>query len=73
MNEFLVEDADYDGYIELPAIRTSNQLPSKVITFSKAMSEKCNDFDCWIVFYEYDKEFERLWNNPKQYNHVPQK
>ena len=64
---FLVENAVFDGYIELPVIKTSNELPEKVVTFSKAMSKSWSDFDCWIVFYEHDKEFERLWNNPKQY------
>ena len=64
---FLVEDADFDGYIELPVIKTSNELPEKVVTFSKAMSKSWTDFDSWVVFYEHDKEFERLWNNPKQY------
>ena len=64
---FLVENADYDGYIELPVIKTSDKLPKKVVTFSKAMTKSWTDFDCWVVFYEHDKEFERLWNNPKQY------
>ena len=64
---FLVENADYDGYIELPVIKTSDKLPKKVVTFSKAMTKSWTDFDCWVVFYEHDKAFERLWNNPKQY------
>ena len=64
---FLVENADFDGYIELPVIKTSDKLPEKVVTFSKAMSKSWSDFDRWVVFYEHDKEFERLWNNPKQY------
>ncbi len=64
---FLVESADFDGYIELPVIKTSDRLPYKLITFSKAMSGKCTDYDNWIIFYEHDKGFERLWNNPKQY------
>ena len=64
---FLVENADYDGYIELPVIKTSNLIPEKVVTFSKAMSKAWNDFDCWVVFYEYDRDFERLWNKPKKY------
>lgn len=42
-------------------------MPEKVITFSKAMSEKCQDFDCWVVFYEHDKNFERFWNRPDKY------
>ena len=64
---FLVENADYDGYYELPVIRTSDRLPDKVITFSKAMSKTWDDFDCWVVFYEHDRDFERLWNKPRQY------
>ena len=64
---FLVENAEFDGYIELPVIKTSDKLPRKVVTFSKAMTKSWTDFDCWVVFYEHDKEFERLWNNPKQY------
>ena len=46
MNAFLVENADYSGYIELPVIKTSNLLPNKVVVFSRAMSEKWKDFDC---------------------------
>lgn len=64
---FLVENADFDGYIELPVIKTSDELPEKVVAFSKAMSKSWSDFDCWVVFYEHDKKIERLWNNPKQY------
>lgn len=64
---FLVEDTDYDGYIELPKIRTSNLLPDKIVPFSMAVSRKWKDFDCWVIFYEHDVKFERLWNNPKQY------
>lgn len=64
---FLVKDTDYDEKIELPCIKTSQKLPNDVITFSKAMSKSCKDFDKWVVFYEHDKNFERLWNNPKAY------
>ena len=66
-HSFLVEKADYDGYFELPKIRTSSQLPDSVITFSKAMARTWKDFDCWVMFYEHDVKFERLWHNPKQY------
>ena len=67
VHAFLVENADFDGYIELPVIKTSDKVPEKVVTFSKAMSKSWSDFDCWVVFYEHDRKFERLWNNPKQY------
>jgi len=64
---FLVENADYSGGIELPCIKTSQKLPNNVITFSKAMSKACKDFDRLVIFYEHDKNFERLWNNPRVY------
>ena len=64
---FLVENAEYDGKYELPVIKTSNLIPDRVVTFSKAMAKSWTDFDCWVVFYEHDKNFERLWNNPKAY------
>lgn len=63
----MVEKADYEGYIELPKIRTSTLIPEKLIPFSKAMAKTHTDFDCWVMFYEYDIKFERLWHNPKQY------
>lgn len=64
---FLVENADYDGDLELPCIKTSSQLPNKLIPFSKAVSAAENDYDQWVMFYEHDRNFERLWNNPHKY------
>ncbi len=64
---FLVQNANYDGYIELPVIKTSDDLPKKIVTFSKAMRKTYSDFDAWVAFYEYDRFFERFWNNPKRY------
>ena len=66
-HSFLVKEADYEGYIELPKIKTSNLIHKKLVPFSKAMSKSWNDFDCWVMFYEHDVKFERLWNNPKRY------
>lgn len=66
-HSYLVEDADYEGYIELPKIKASNLIPQKLVPFSKAMSKTWEDFDCWVMFYEHDVKFERFWNNPKQY------
>lgn len=66
-HSFLVKDSDYGGYIELPKIKTGNVLPEKLVPFSKAMSKSWKDFDCWVMFYEHDAKFERLWNNPMQY------
>lgn len=65
LNSFLVENAEYEGCFELPKLKTSALLPEKVITFSKAIDRKFKDFDCFVIFYEDDEKFERLWNNPK--------
>ena len=62
---FLVEKANYEGIEEIPCIKTSKLIPARVITFSKAISSK--DYNQWIVFYEYDENFIRLWNNPRKY------
>lgn len=62
---FLVENAEFDGLFEIPVIRTSNLLPKKLITFSKAM--RSEDYDCWVCFYEHDDVINRFWNNPKNY------
>lgn len=64
-NAFLVEDADYAGYLELPIIKWGIFKPEKLIEFSKAISFE--DFSCWVHFYEDDNAFERIWRNPKKY------
>ena len=62
---FLVNNATYDGFLEIPVIKPIDQLPNRLIPFSKAM--KTNDYDQWVHFYENDCGFERVWNNPKRY------
>lgn len=63
---YLVENATYVGEDEIPIIKSSSKIiPNKVITFSKAMSTK--DYNQWVVFYEMDYKFERIWNHPKKY------
>lgn len=64
---FLVKEADYSGFLELPKIKTSEKLPERVISFSKAMNKNCRDFDSWVMFYEHDVMSERLWRNPRAY------
>lgn len=68
---FLVEKANYDGIEEIPCIKTSKFLPSRVIPFSKAL--RSTDFDRWVVFYEHDEQFVRLWNNPRKYINILKK
>lgn len=64
-NSFLVRNATYDGKDEIPCITTSNLIPEKVISFSKAISSK--EYNGWIHFYEDDCRFEKLWNSPQKY------
>lgn len=62
---FLVENAEYAGIEEIPVVKTSKQLPEKVITFSKAL--KSQEYDAWVLFYEHDVNFVRIWNQPRRY------
>lgn len=64
-NSFLVKNATYAGDVEIPCITTSNLLPERVITFSKAKNKR--EYDSWIHFYEDDSAFECLWNSPQKY------
>lgn len=62
---FLVQNAEFDGKLEIPCIAPEKSVPHKLISFSKAISEKKKD--CWVHFYEDDVKFERIWNRPGTY------
>lgn len=62
---FMVENADFDGDYEIPCVKTAPMIPSRLIPFSKAISEK--DYSGFVVFYEQDERFEALWNHPNRY------
>lgn len=62
---FLVKNARYEGELEIPCIEAEDQLPTRLIPFSKAIGGK--DYDAWVHFYEDDVSFERLWNQPNKY------
>ena len=66
-NSKLVENASYSGFFEMPISKTSDLIPEKLIRFSDAMAKNCSDYDGWIIFYEHDKKFERIWKNPEKY------
>ncbi len=66
-NSYLVKSATYAGIEEFPCVKSCNEIPNRIITFSQAISSKWNDFDCWVCFYELDYLFMRIWNNPKKY------
>lgn len=62
---FLVEKAEYAGFLEIPRLDFLDEKPRKLISFSKAL--KSTDYDCWVHFYQDDAQFERIWNQPKKY------
>ena len=62
---YMVQNAAYDGKLEIPCIKPEIRLPEKLIPFSKAVSG--TDYSAWVHCYEDDKAFERLWNNPGKY------
>jgi len=62
---FMVQNATYEGELEIPCIASETTLPARLISFSKAISG--TDFNAWVHFYEDDASFERLWNNPFKY------
>ena len=62
---FMVRNATYEGDLEIPCIAPETAIPTKLISFSKAISG--TDFDAWVHFYEDDASFERLWNQPFKY------
>ena len=62
---FMVRNATYEGELEIPCISPETATPTKLISFSKAVSG--TDFDAWVHFYEDDASFERLWNQPFKY------
>lgn len=63
---WMVKDACFSGRYECPMIGSNTEeLPNALIPFDKAISSK--KYDQWVHFYIHDVEFERIWNNPKQY------
>ena len=67
----LLANADYDGVDEFPCIHTSKLIPNKMIPFSEAL--RTRDYDQWVVFYEHDYKFVRVWNQPRRYLKILQR
>ena len=64
-NSMMLENANYEGNLELPIINSSKDIPNGLVPFSKIKSS--TEYDKWIHFYEYDQIIERLWNHPNKY------
>ncbi|MCL2221325.1 MAG: DUF4417 domain-containing protein [Oscillospiraceae bacterium] len=61
---WLVKNAEFDKE-DIPFIRTALELPQELVRFSQRNGS--NEFHKWIHFFERDKDFICLWNNPKKY------
>lgn len=64
-HSFLVNNARYDGELEIPCVKPESQIPVQLISFSKARYS--TDFKAWVHFYEDDTAFECVWNHPRKY------
>ena len=76
LKSYLIQNSDYQwgGKYEMPGIKAENINPqeiNKLIPFSKPSRKhniNANDIsDAWIHFYENDRVFECVWNNPNKY------
>lgn len=61
----LVAHARFSPIFEFPEIRATHFTPARAIPFEKACTT--SDHDQWVHFYTHDRNFERLWSNPKRY------
>jgi hypothetical protein len=62
---YLVKGASFTDGEEYPIIQSCNQIPEKVIPFSK--TKNANDYNQVVHFYEPDYKFECFGNKPRQY------
>ncbi len=63
---FLIENSQFAGMYDMPVLRAEHGVPRKLIRFSEACREK-KDYNQWVMFYENDFKFERIWNQPRKY------
>jgi hypothetical protein len=61
---WLVQTATYDME-DIPYITTAEDIPPALVSFSHSRYSK--DYTNWIHFYENDRKFICLWNNPTNY------
>jgi len=61
----LVENAYFSPIYEFPLLKRTHYTPEKAIPFDRAT--RTTQYDNWVHFYIHDRQFECVWNNPKQY------
>ena len=49
---FLVKNANYEGYLEIPVIKGIKDIPNKIISFIDAVKSSTKDFNQWVHFYD---------------------
>lgn len=67
---FLVENADFTGFEELPVLdekRIPKTLPKYIIPFNKIKEFKGNKKECAICFYWEDERFSNIRKCPRKY------
>lgn len=69
----LLHGARYAGDLELPVLKACRKVPSRLVPFSKAVGFRRKSYSQWVMFYEHDVNFERIWNNPGRYLKVLRK
>lgn len=62
---YMVQHAKFDGEMEIPCVKTTEKLPTRLVSFSHAIAEK--NHSGFVVFYEHDEKIEALWNQPNRY------
>ena len=74
MNVFktdLLKDAYFSISHEFPMLKKSTYKAKTALPFDRAI--KSTIFEQWVHFYIHDTQFERIWNNPKQYLNILKK
>ena len=64
---WMLEGLEFSPAWELPKLAAVDAHPKGLVPFSAAMGADCDDFDCFVHFYEDDFRFERVWNEPRKY------
>lgn len=64
---WMLDGADYAGPLDMPILSATQAKPNRLVAFSDAMSPHCQDFDCYVHFFEDDCVLERFWHNPTAY------
>lgn len=61
----LVRGAQFSPLFEFPQLKAVYCKPARAVPFEKACT--VSNHDQWVHFYTHDRNFERIWSNPKRY------